>query len=117
MGITGMDVLRSIPWCVWEGGGGGWCGGSLAWYKFPSTPRAHASFSCVWGGRGVGGGVEGHWRGINSRKLERMLHRVCVWRCHWRGINSRKLLERMLHFHVCGVGGGWGVVWRVTGVV
>ena len=48
---------------------------------------------CV--GGGWGGGVEGHWRGINSRKL----------------------LERMLHFHVCGVGGGWGVVWRVTGVV
>ena len=38
-----------------------------------------------WGGGG-GGGVEGHWRGINSRKL----------------------LERMLHFHVCGVGGGGG---------
>ena len=34
---------------------------------------------CV--GGGLGGGVEGHWRGINSRKLlERMFHRhVCVW--------------------------------------
>ena len=71
---------------------------------------------CV--GGGLGGGVEGHWRGINSRKLlERMLHfHVCGVGVglgggvegHWRGINSRKLLERMFHRHVCVWGGGRG---------
>ena len=54
----------------------------------------------------MGGGVEGHWRGINSRKLlERMFHHhVCEWGGHWRGINSRKLPERMFH-HLCACGG------------
>ena len=66
----------------------------------------------------MGGGVEGHWRGINSRKLlERMFHHhVRLW---GRGPTS------LGGVHVGGIGGwcGWGVwvggvkggVWGVVG--